>query len=240
MKKVLSWTAITIAVVFAQFLFLLQYEPQALAQVAGFFSTISVTSGGSLSGTFGGTATFTNALIASITGNSGTATALATAPSNCGSGQPASGIQANGTANCLTSVSVNTSGNAATSTLAAAATALAATPSKCAGTGLAQGILANGNATGCTSSTYLVQGGQVAGCTTASGTFTTCNVTVNWPAAFADINYFVSCTGQGASDPRAIVEQASNLTPGNVLVTTVTLGGTAVSFTTIACVAVHP
>lgn len=43
----------------------------------------------------------------------------------------------------------NTTGNAATATLAATASALAATPSLCASGMVAQGILANGDATGC-------------------------------------------------------------------------------------------
>jgi hypothetical protein len=131
-------------------------------------------------------------------------------------------------------VTGNVSGNAGT------ATAFAATPGKCSGTGLAQGVSANGTAVGCTSSTYLVQGAQIAGCTTPSGTFGTCNVTVTWPANFADSSYFATCIGEGASDPRAMVEQASLLAPNNVVVTTVTLGGTAVSFSLIQCIGFHP
>lgn len=98
MKRTLLYIGIVLSVAIGS---VAVYQPAVMAQVAGFFSSISVTSGGTLNGTFAGTATFTNALIASITGNAATATALAAVPTQCSGSTPlASGIAANGNANC--------------------------------------------------------------------------------------------------------------------------------------------
>jgi hypothetical protein len=79
---------------------------------------------------------------ANTTGNSATATALASTPSQCSGSQFAQGVAASGNANCASIPTLNqsTTGNAAT------ATALASTPSQCTGTQYATGITASGNA----------------------------------------------------------------------------------------------
>lgn len=76
---------------------------------------------------------------ANTSGNAATATALASNPSDCGAGEFASAIAANGNLTC--SVPVNTTGNAAT------ATALAANPTDCGAGDYAVAIAANGNLT---------------------------------------------------------------------------------------------
>ncbi len=87
-----------------------------------------------------------------ISGNAGTATALAADPANCAAGQIALGVTAAGVAECtatpsgLTSVGATTFTGALTGN-ASTASALAADPSDCAALGLATGIAANGNLT---------------------------------------------------------------------------------------------
>lgn len=101
MKRTLLYVGIILAVIIGSSAAI--YQSPVMAQVDGFFNSISVSTGGTLNGTFGGTATFINPLSASITGNAGTATALATTPTQCGGSTPlASGIAANGNANCTT------------------------------------------------------------------------------------------------------------------------------------------
>jgi hypothetical protein len=81
--------------------------------------------------------------------NATTTPAITLAPTFTGIGySTGTGFQAAVAANFPT-LNQNTTGNAATATLASTATALAATPSLCSSGQAAQGILANGNATGC-------------------------------------------------------------------------------------------
>ena len=77
--------------------------------------------------TAGGLANF-----AQVTGNIATATALASTPTQCSSSNAATGIAANGNANCASNI--------------ATATALAATPTQCAAGYASTGIAASGNA----------------------------------------------------------------------------------------------
>ena len=109
-------------------------------------------------------------ITSSTSGNAGTATALATTPSQCAGSSLAQGIAANGNANCLGSQSGNSvyaapngsSGNASFRPLVAAdlpasitsnttgnastATALASNPNQCTGSNWATGISSSGNA----------------------------------------------------------------------------------------------
>ena len=86
-------------------------------------------------------------------------------------------------------VAASTSGNAAT------ATQLAAAPSNCSGVP-STGIQQNGTAN-CFPSTYKVQSMIITSgiCTTADGAGASCSFTSpDWPAAFADTSYSISCT----------------------------------------------
>lgn len=92
----------------------------------------------------------------------------------------------------------STTGNAATATLAANATtanALAATPTQCTGSSFATGIAPNGNAN-CSSSTASDQYFTFAGCTAQNpyNGDAYCGSTTTLPTAFADTNYFLTCT----------------------------------------------
>lgn len=71
----------------------------------------------------------------------------------------------------------NTTGNSATSTLAAAATALAATPGGCASGRYAGGVNASGAAQNCSPFWLMATG---TGCTTAVTGASSCTATVNW------------------------------------------------------------
>lgn len=46
------------------------------------------------------------------------------------------------------------------------------------------------------------QGAEVDGCTTAAANGSTCTVSVTWPAAYADTNYYAVCSGSGAVEGR--------------------------------------
>lgn len=90
------------------------------------------------------------------TGNAATATALATTPSQCGAGSFATGVAANGNANCSAALS-----------------------------GVMQKIIIT---TGI--------------CTASGASYNTCTNAAqsNWPVAFADTSYSVTCTGLNPSN----------------------------------------
>lgn len=78
-------------------------------------------------------------------------------------------------------------------------------------------------------------------CTTGPNSYDTCEATVNWPTAFADANYTVTCLGIGPNDPRAaLVGAANGRTPTSVQVTIATEGSVAVTYSEIDCIGVHP
>ena len=83
-------------------------------------------------------------------------------------------------------------------------------------------------------------------CTTTSGSSDQCGPqTVNWPVAFADTAYAVSCSGIGPVDPtnspnngRAYI-QVNSKAAGSVAIITVTIGASSIHWTEFDCVGVR-
>lgn len=87
----------------------------------------------------------------------------------------------------------------------------------------------------------------VGGCTISTGgSYSTCSVPVVWPAAFADVNYSVACTGYGPTgtggEYQAYIAgiQTGSQTPSGVTMLIAT-GGTAYpqGFSLLECMAIH-
>jgi hypothetical protein len=97
---------------------------------------------------------------------------------------------------------------------------------------------ANGGATtsGCGAATVKSIRSGVS-CRTARHSYSSCTTALTWPTAFPDVNYSVTCTGIGPSDPRAGLSIA-NRSAASVTVNIVTYGSVAVSFSEIDCMAV--
>lgn len=137
-------------------------------------------------------------------------------------------------------ISNPTTGNAAT------ATALAATPTQCGSGNFATGIAANGNANCLPLSSGTAEALVITTdiCTASGGSYATCSMSaVNWPTAFADSNYAVTCqvvrpTNSGGSlsgDIFSVFKTAASITIS--LQTNTSSGFTA---TEIDCIGVHP
>jgi hypothetical protein len=82
-------------------------------------------------------------------------------------------------------------------------------------------------------------------CTTSSSAWATCNFTVNWPSAFADTNYAVTCTsqpGQGSSAVLTGVFVNNKSTTGFeiTLQNGDSSGSGAVTTNEIDCIGMHP
>lgn len=74
-------------------------------------------------------------------------------------------------------------------------------------------------------------------CTTGNNSYSSCTSTLVWTTPFPDLNYSVTCTGIGPSDPRAgltVAERSSS----NVVVNVVTYGSVSVHFSEIDCTGV--
>lgn len=117
------------------------------------------------------------------------------------------------------------------------ATQFFATPSVCPAGQLALGVNRFGNAICTGTAGQLVQHARATGCSTPSGTYSTCITAVNWPTPFASTSYDVSCIGIGPSDARAALNGIVNQFTNGVNVRTVTEGSLAVSYSVISCVA---
>lgn len=85
-----------------------------------------------------------------------------------------------------------------------------------------------------------IQSASAAGCFTGSSSFSTCNVTVTWPVAFADSGYQAVCTGNSPNDARAYITGNFAKTASSIQVQTATAGSVAVSYGNIDCIAIHP
>lgn len=148
--------------------------------------------------------------------------------------------------NLASTITSNTSGNAATASLAALATALAATPSQC-GTNIpATGIQASGTAN-CLGTHYQLESAVFTTglpSATASTAWATSTATMTWPTAFFDGNYAVSCSsgpGQGSSAALTGVFLTNFTSTGFLL--TIQNGGTggagAMTINQLSCIGFH-
>jgi hypothetical protein len=81
-----------------------------------------------------------------------------------------------------------------------------------------------------------------ASCSPAGGSYNTCTSVINWPSAFADTNYYVSCTGVNptGSGSVALATYIASQSTSSVTVTVQSLtSGTSLQFSDIQCVGVH-
>lgn len=265
MKKLLTWTVLSVGLLAARLLFMYECEPVAWAQVAGVFSSLNVSSGGLMNGTF----TFGSTIV----GNINTASGSDHTPGGCGAGLFAQSIGTNWSLGCnavsfsslsgtpsivnsfntrtgavtllaadvdgLGSITNNTSGSAGS---------LSGSLTQCPNG--ATGIAANGNAN-CISATHLTQSATGTGCSTGASSYDTCESgTVSWPANFADTNYQVSCTANGPSTLQSGCSGAAGCQMGTVagytsksvsgiVVIWATLGGNIATASSFDCVANH-
>lgn len=138
-------------------------------------------------------------------------------------------------------ISNPTTGNAAT------ATALASTPSQCGAGNFATGIAANGNANCSAALSGVMQKLIITTgiCTASGASYNTCTNAAqsNWPVAFADTSYSVTCTGLNPSNSGGSLS-------GDIFSVTKTTTGITISLQTntssgftygeIDCIGYHP
>lgn len=123
--------------------------------------------------------------------------------------------------------------------VATSADQLAGTPAQCPGGSVSTGIHANGDSL-CVPVGASVQYAENASpCTTAASSYSTCNSTVSWGAAFPSTNYGVYCSGVSPSDGRAAIQGLTSQSTGNVVVSVVTEGSVAVTYGKIWCIGVQ-
>lgn len=96
-------------------------------------------------------------------------------------------------------------------------------------------------ATSNTPATQIVQGMASTStlCTTSSSSYSTCTSVLTWPVAFADANYYVTCTGQGPSNGGATLD-ISTFDATTVTVEIHTQRGATATYATAQCIGVHP
>jgi hypothetical protein len=99
----------------------------------------------------------------------------------------------------------------------------------------------------CVSVPTNIQAADSPGCTTGTSSYNTCTTTVNWPVAFADTNYEVTCTGlfpnidgSGSIGRTKLVGVVTKTTSAVAVATGNDGTSSNVGFATISCIAVHP
>ena len=124
-------------------------------------------------------------------------------------------------------------GNATTATTA---TQLANTPGNCGAGSYMSGLTANGTKS-CTPTG--IESVSVGGCSTASGSYSECSVTVTLPTAYADANYQASCTPVGAGSGYVSYTGTSSKSSSGFVVGIATSGGQSASVSGFDCITHH-
>lgn len=245
----------------------------------------------------------------SISGNAATASALATAPNQCGGGFFSTGINPNGDANCSNAfptagvsfsslfisgatrsyatqgsyLNWNISGGLGESdfvnnrglgaggyswynatnagvlgspimtldatgvlspinginAIATTADQLAGTPTACGAGSVSTGIQADGDSLCVPVGASVQYAANLSPCTTAASSYSTCNSTVSWPTPFSSTTYGVYCSGVGPTNGRAAIQGLTSQSTGNVVVSVVTEGSAAITYSKIWCIGVQ-
>ena len=80
---------------------------------------------------------------------------------------------------------------------------------------------------------------RVAGCTTAAVFGNLCSTVINWDTAFANVDYTVSCTGDGVASGVPLSGGITAKTPTSVIFRTVAGASAEAQYRTIDCIAMH-